>query len=231
MSSKVDLRLDWCAHEAARYAVTHWHYSRSLPPTPHNRVGVWEDGKFIGAVLFSRGANMNIGRAFDLAPTEVCELTRMALTRHVTPVSRIVAIAIRFLARRSAGVQLIVSYADPEEGHHGGIYQAGGWIYLGQTGGSVEYIGPDGKRWHSRMISKTGRNRVYGELRKVWRPDQCTPVQKAGKHKYVLPLDDGIKERLQPLAKPYPKRAKQAMAGPPAQRQGSTDPHAPQMPS
>ena len=49
-----------------------------------------------------------------------------------------------------------------------------------------------------------------------------------GKHKYLMPFDDGVKSMVMELAKPYPKRVKQAMTGhPPAQRQGSTDQHAP----
>jgi hypothetical protein len=49
-----------------------------------------------------------------------------------------------------------------------------------------------------------------------------------GKHRYLMPLDDDMRARILPLAKPYPKRAKQAMTDDQsAQRQGSTDPHAP----
>jgi hypothetical protein len=39
---RVSLRLDWCSHEAARYACRAWHYSRSVPTPPHRagrRVG------------------------------------------------------------------------------------------------------------------------------------------------------------------------------------------------
>lgn len=206
MSSKPTLRLDWCSHQAAKYAVEHWHYSHSLPTPPLVKVGVWEDEQYIGCVLFSRGANNNIGKAFGLQSTEIAELTRVALTQHIYPVSRIVAVAIRFLRSQSSGLQLIVSYADPSHGHHGGIYQAGGWTYVGQSPSSVEYIGPDGKQWHGRMVSATGRKLVYGQSRTVWRHDQCTPVTVQGKHKYLYPLDDAMRAQIAPLAKPYPKR-------------------------
>ena len=53
-------------------------------------------------------------------------------------------------------------------------------------------------------------------------------VKGSSKHRYLMPLDDEMRKRILPLAKPYPKRAKQAMASSPeAQRQGGTDPHAP----
>jgi hypothetical protein len=171
-------------------------------------VGVWEDGQFIGAVLFSRGASQNLLRPYGLSQTEGCELTRVALRAHKAPVSRIVAIALKFLKKRAPALRLVVSFADPEEGHHGGIYQAMGWIYAGQNEGSVEYIGPDGKRWHSRMVNKKGWTTCYGVKRRVLTPSQCTPVRRVGKYRYLMPLDNEMRQRVEHLRKDYPKRAK-----------------------
>lgn len=89
----VDLRLDWCSHAAAKYAVEHWHYSRSLPGADMVKVGVWENDRFVGCVVFSRGATPNISKPFGLGKLQVCELTRVALDCHETPVSRIIAVA------------------------------------------------------------------------------------------------------------------------------------------
>jgi len=208
MSSKPTLRLDWCSHAAAKFAVEHWHYSRSLPTPPLVKVGVWENEQYIGCVLFSRGAAQHIGSPFGLDNTGVAELTRIALAAHLTPVSRIVRVALKFLRQSSPRLRLVVSFADPSHDHHGGIYQAGGWLYLGQQSSTVEFIAPDGKQWHGRMISPTGRKKVYGEYRPVWRPDQCRKVTMPGKHKYVMPLDAAMREQITPLAKPYPKRSR-----------------------
>jgi hypothetical protein len=213
----MSLRLDWCGHDAAKWACEHWHYAGVLPTPPYNRVGVWERDRYIGCVLFSRGATQNIGRPFGLALTEVAELTRVALADHATPVSRILAVAVRFLRRRSPGLRLLISYADPAHGHHGGIYQASGWFYLGQRNVSTEYVGPDGKRWHARMVSPTGRKKVYGRYRPVYRPDQCRAVACPGKHKYALPLDAAMRAQLAPLARPYPRRQPLESEGPPDQ--------------
>jgi hypothetical protein len=227
---KADLRIDWATHAAAKYACENWHYSKSVPVPPLVKVGAWEGGKFIGVVMFSRGANNNLLKPFGLTQVEGCELTRIALTKHESPVSRIARLAIAFLKRNSPSLRLIVSFADPGEGHHGGVYQAGNWIYTGRQPPTVEYLAPDGKQWHGRMVSKDGRIKVQGAYRKCWRFDQCTPIEKPGKHRYLMPLDAEMKARILPLAKPYPKRAKQAITGDqPAERQGSTDPHAPEV--
>jgi len=228
--AKADLRIDWATHAAAKYACENWHYSKSVPVPPLVKVGVWERDKFVGVVIFSRGANNNLLKPFGLTATEGCELTRVALTRHDAPVSRIVRLAVQFLKRNSPELRLIVSFADPGEGHHGGIYQAGNWIYTGRQPSTTEYIAPDGKQWHGRMVAKDGRIKVQGKYRPCWRIDQCTPVKKPGKHRYLMPLDADMRARILPLAKPYPKRAKQAMTDSPSeQRQGGTDPHAPKV--
>lgn len=178
---RTDLKLDWCTHAAAKYSVEHWHYSKSLPPPPHNRVGVWEDGKFIGMVLFSRGATSNIGKPYGLKQTECCA--------------------------RSNGIKLVISYADPDEGHHGGIYQAGNWIYTGTTSAAVKFLVPDGKVWHSRMIKVKGFTTCYGTKRRTFKPSDCTKIHWQGKHRYLMPLCDEVRQRLDQLRQPYPKRA------------------------
>lgn len=212
MSSPPDLRLAWCSYEAAKYAVEHWHYSRSMPPPPIVKLGTWEDDRFIGCVTVSRGSAQNLGRPFGLDQTEIAELTRVALRHdHAAPVSRIVAIAVRLLRQQCPGLRLLVSFADPGQGHHGGIYQAAGWLYLGERGPTTEFRDSSGRQWHGRMISPTGRKKVFGHYRAVLRPDQCEAVVCPGKHKYALPLDPAMRAQIVPLAKPYPKRAPEAL--------------------
>ena len=211
--SKSDLVVDWATHAAAKYACENWHYSKSVPVPPLVKIGAWERGKFIGVVLFSRGATPSLLKPFGLRQTEGCELTRIALRSHSSAVSRIVRLAVLFLKRSSNNLRLIVSFADPNQGHHGGVYQAGNWIYSGETANSFEYIGPDGKRWHPRMVKKQGWTTVQGKVRKVFTPDQCTKIKVPGKHRYLMPLDKQMRKRVQSMSKPYPKREKQAMTG------------------
>lgn len=194
MSSKPELRLDWCSHQAAKYAVEHWHYSKRMPSSKMVNIGVWENEKFIGAVIFGIGANNNIGNAYKVKQTDICELVRVALTVHVSPVSKIVAIAVKMLRRQSSGIRVIVSYADPVQDHYGGIYQAMNWIFDGQQQGQTEYMWK-GEQRHGRSCTST-RGTTVG-LPKVKVP---------GKYRYLMPLDAAMREQIAPLAKPYPKR-------------------------
>ena len=225
--SKFDLHIDWATHKAASYACLNWHYSKSVPVPPLVKIGAWENKKFIGVIIFSRGASSNLMKPYGLNQDEGCELTRIALTKHNAPVSRIVKLAIQFLKRNSPNLRLIVSFADPQYNHHGGIYQAGNWIYVGDTAKGIEYW-KDNKRLHSRQVSEKGWNIQQGKKRKTVRPSECKIVKTPGKHRYIMPLDLQMRNRVMHLSKPYPKRVKQAMADDQsAQRKGSTDPHAP----
>lgn len=208
MSSRPELKLDWCSLKAAKYACEKWHYSRVLPAGKSNFIGVWEDGEFIGAVCFGCGSgNATNGKMYGLQLMQMAELTRVALREHKTPVSRIVAIALRLVVKRNPGLRLIVSYADPVRGHVGGIYQAGGWVYAGDSAKSKTYIGKDGREYHTRSTSITGRVKVFGKYQRCPRHEDMAGVRdNPGKYKYLMPLDDEMRERVEPLRRPYPKR-------------------------
>lgn len=193
------LRLEWCSHEAAKYAVEHWHYSERMPAGKASYVGVWEDGRFIGAVIFSRGANSKLGSPYGLTQTQCCELTRVALGTHQASVSRIVAIALKKLKALSPGLRLVVSFADPEQGHHGGIYQAMNWVYAGMSHAADEYI-VNGKRMHGRSM----RSKFGTHIGKSW----VEKVNGSSKHRYLMPLDGEMRARILPLAKPYPRASR-----------------------
>jgi len=209
---KVDLKIDWATHEAAKYAVEHWHYSKTLPPPPLVYIGVWE-GKFIGCIVFSRGACLNLLKPYGLKQTEGCELVRVALTVHVSSVTKIIKIAILFLKKTNPGLRLIVSFADPMHGHLGGIYQGGNWIYTGETSPDYFHIDKKGKRWHSRQVRKTGVPvKQYGAYRKTPDPKNMTLVNTLGKHRYLMPLDKEMAKQIESLRKPYPKRPTKAIS-------------------
>jgi hypothetical protein len=202
---KADLKIDWATHEAAKFACENWHYSRCLPAGKLVKIGAWENGKFIGVVLFGRGANNRMASAYNLAQDEACELVRIALTSHQTPVSRIASFAMRFLKKQSAGLRLIVSYADPAQGHHGGIYQAGNWAYLGRSQAQRELI-VGGQFMHKRSANaKFGTASPEKIAALTGKKIEWGPVE--WKHIYAMPLDEKMRAYISPLSKPYPKRA------------------------
>lgn len=206
------LKIDWATHQAAKFACENWHYSKCMPSFKTVKIGAWENQKFVGVVIFSMGAAPQAHCPYKVQPREICELTRVAFTKHKTPISKILSICLKFLKKQSPKLKLIVSYADPEQGHHGGIYQAAGWIYEGVTNPCEQFeFVSTGERIHSKTI-KTGRRGYATKLKNAG----VIRSVKLVKHKYLFPLDVETKRRIMPLSKPYPKRAGSIVVDAPA---------------
>jgi hypothetical protein len=202
----VQLKVDWATHEAALFACENWHYSRCIPKSKLVKLGVWENSAFIGVVIFGVGATAALVKRYGLKMEEGCELVRVALTKHSTPVTRIISISLKFLKKSNPGLRLVVSFADPEQGHSGGIYQGGGWVYTGKTHPDRMYFFK-GEKLHPRTASlliKAGKI-TRKQIEKHRMPND-------GKHRYLMPLDDEMRKKIEPLRKPYPKRAPEAEA-------------------
>lgn len=222
------LKIDWATFEAAKFACEHWHYSGVIPVGKLVKVGAWENGKYIGVVLFGRGANNNMLKPFGLKADEGCELVRIALTKHETPVSKIMALALKFLKKSNPNLKLVVSYADADQGHHGGIYQATNWIYTGlMNQGSMGAFIINGKKVHPKSVHSKGVKQNIDAVRKHLDP-KAEIFYTKGKHRYLMPLCDSIKQSILKLKKPYPKRHTKASSGDQLEmRRGSTDHDAP----
>lgn len=220
MPGRPDLKLDWCSHAAAQYAVEHWHYSARMPVGKLVKIGVWEAHEFIGCVLFGLGGGGACnGRRYGLTRNfQMAELQRIALRQHETAVSRIVRIAIVLLSRQSPGLRLLVSYADPAHGHHGGIYQASGWLYTGTSAADWQAVWPDGRTAHSRIA----RDHVQFGQHKTVDISAAIRVPVLGKHRYLFPLDAAMRAQIAPLAQPYPKRATSILADAPTDQAGES---------
>lgn len=199
------LRLGWATHKAAEYACKHWHYSGSVPAGKTVKVGVWEDDRFVGVVIYSRGAAPSLGRPYGLENVECCELTRVAMRDHVTAVSRILAISLKLLVQVCPGVRMIVSFADENQGHHGGIYQANGWVYTGRVDTHAYRV--HGRIYHPKTLHS--RYGLGGQSVK-WLRENVDPkaerVNAQAKHRYLKPMDPEIAGRVAKLAQSYPKR-------------------------
>lgn len=192
---KHKLKLDWATHKAAKFACENWHYSKCMPAGKTVKIGVWEDGRFIGAVIYALGANANIAKLFG----KTCELARIALSEHKTEVTRIVAISMKLLIKKCPELEAIVSYADLDR-HEGTIYKAGNWEYLGKTNESFTVI--HGKKIHGRSVfSKYGTRSIKWLKENV--DSKAYKIQTKGKKRFVYflrgPSKDSVANGDQPL--------------------------------
>jgi len=190
-----------CSHKAAKTAVERWHYSQRLPVGRMRRFGVWEDGSFRGALVFSRGANNKLGNSLGLGPGQYCELTRVAMRAHKSEVSRVIRVCLALLKRTEPEMLAVFSFADPAQGHTGGIYKAGNWHYHGRTAGSTEFY--LGGRWVHNREATAG---AFGSKCRYSKHDRQSAAKRKtpGKHKFVMWLDKHDRRKYAYLCKPYP---------------------------
>ena len=145
MQKNIELTLDWATHEAAKYACEKWHYSKCMPSGKTVKIGVWENGQFKGVVVFGLGANAEISKMYG----KTAELARIALTKHETPVTRIVSIALKMLKKYNLELEAVISYADLDR-HEGKIYKAGNWKEEGVV--KNPWVVIHGKKMHPRTV-------------------------------------------------------------------------------
>lgn len=196
-----ELKIAPCDIRAARFAVMNWHYSKAVPAGKLVKFGVWENGKFIGAVIYGRGATPNLGRPYGLEQTEICELVRVALDKHVTPVSQIVSETLRQLRQSNPGLRLVVSFADPDQGHSGGIYKAGNWLFTG-TSAPAKFFRIYGKKTHPRSVGAMGGIQSIEWVRANVDPN-AEIILTQGKLRYLYPLDKQMRRVISKIALPY----------------------------
>lgn len=193
---KANLKIDYATHAAAKYACENWHYSKRIPVNKLLKYAIYENDVFIGVIIYGVGASAVLGNQFGLKNIEVCELVRIALKKHENEVSKMIGITLKLLKRKEKGIKVVVSFADTNENHHGGIYQASNWIYTGISSKTLEYF-------------YNGKWRHVTDVYKRLKPEKIKTLpkrEKPGKYRYVFPLDKEMKEFCIKLSKPYPKR-------------------------
>jgi len=199
---------------SAKYACEHWHYSGTLPIGKTVKVGLWEDDRFAGIVIFSTGVGnlQAIGFKYGLDREQTCELARVALRDHTMPVSQLVAAALRLLRSTNPKLMLVVSYADPEAGHLGSIYQAMNWTYTGPSAMLWEKR-IDGKWRHNRTIQGATNANPHGKTQFGRKPGQvltkeeidAAPTRfRSSKFRYLYAFDKKMRRTISKEALPYP---------------------------
>ena len=200
--------------DAARCVIKH-HYSGVFPPpgtiicvgTAHEAGGLFGDvGRCVAAVVFCHPpARWSV---------RIVDLLRVVKVPDVSfPLSSLIAWTVRQLKKQ--GHHLAVSYADKSHNHHGGLYQACGWMYGGMRDPKVDGYTIDGEYVACRTL-----NHRYGTLSKTKLKEQhgidATPNLDQGKHIYYLPLSkqgEAYAAQVNLTPHPYPKPRNEPQTG------------------
>ena len=188
------MRLEKASNKAIKFACLKFHYAKAVPTYSIGYAVFNNNNEWCGVVLFGGGASVNMPTKFNLKNGQYLELNRMALNGKQSSTSKVLSIAIKLIKKECPTVKMLFSYADKGQNHNGIIYQATNWIY-------IENIESSGTEYFLHGTWKHDRGRYN------WSVDfkKLPKRKKAGKHKYVYPLDKSLLEICNKLKKPYPK--------------------------
>jgi hypothetical protein len=149
-------------------------------------------------VVYSIPANKNIAKFILGYNGKVWELSRLwAPDKHERNLlSRAISVSLKELVKAEPGIEAIVSYADPNVGHHGGVYIASSWVYHGRTEDGRYYV-KDGQ-----VVSR----RSFHSGKKSLTKDQILALgyqelKKPGKYRYVKPVTRKVRKSMIPHLK------------------------------
>jgi hypothetical protein len=134
------------------------HYAKRICSVSYS-FGLIDQEKIIGICTFGFPPNYsyNDGKCiFNTLKIKTLELNRLVINNNNVKnlLSYFVSQCIKLLPKPLA----IVSYADPNQNHHGYIYQATNWIYTGESTSKKKYIFEDGSSFDIRRgLEKKGK--------------------------------------------------------------------------
>ncbi len=169
------------------------HYSGSINGVIADYCFAMRDsaGALIGAALYGRMAMAGQWKRFGDAEKDVIELRRLCCTDSAPSNSEsfLIGRSLRWL-RKNTEIKKVVSYADAEQGHTGGIYRATNFKYEGLRAGA-KVICFEGKTYHDKAIrtKHNGKLKPFAvRLKTALDEGRATYKKTAGKHCFVYEL-------------------------------------------
>lgn len=167
--------------------VERYHYTGTMPAAPRHCFALRAPGGLLGdrgEVLAAAVYGVPVARGW---PSDAVELARLVRQDDVAEaLSEMLGWSLRWL-RANRRYPFAISYADSGQGHHGGIYQATGWICVAvRRERQAGYRLPDGSVMHRRTVSKRLGTQAMDRVRTL-RPE-WEPVAGSPKYLYVRPL-------------------------------------------
>lgn len=131
------------------------HYAKRLCPISY-AFGLFENQLMLGVAAFGGSANRNNNK---IGGFDVIELNRLVVKDGLE--KNTLSFFLSKCLNKLPKPLIVLSYADPNNGHHGYIYQATNWIYYGQgqrkdggTDKGVTAFLKEGKDYHAKTVSK-----------------------------------------------------------------------------
>jgi len=168
------------ARKVAEAIIREHHYTHGIPSGKSHYIQFGD-----ALIVWSIPANKNIAKFVLGWPGNVWELSRLWAPDGHAPnlLTQAISAAVRAI-KRLENPDALVSYADPNAGHKGGVYRAASWIYHGQSEEVRTYRAPDGQTTSRRSFHSGGRGMRKAEIEALGYVELKLP----GKERFVRPL-------------------------------------------
>jgi len=157
---------DFTVEEVPRKAIQNfihkYHYSHDTNGIQHMECfALFKEGKFgfdkemIGAAMYAIPSMPSTAKKYHPDNPDRCRELRRLCCVDEAPTnteSYFIAQTLKLL-KQTTDVEVVVSFADLEQGHSGVIYRASNFHYLGQTG-KGQALMVDGKKYHARSMNQ-----------------------------------------------------------------------------
>jgi len=145
----------------AKDLIVKYHYSHTWSRCKY-AIGLTKNDSLVGVAVYGspvgRLAVQSISS--EIKQGEVLELTRLWIndSERKNAESWFISKTIQWLKKHDTQIRVLISYADPSQGHDGGIYRASNWLHQGNIDGTHSFSYRIGnKRIHARAAGS-----IYG---------------------------------------------------------------------
>ena len=203
----INFTVEEVPRKAVKGFIEKYHYSQNINGIQsYYHFGLYTDGNFglpkmIGAMLYGIPSMPATARKYNpINPSRCMELRRLVCIDDTPKNTESYFIGQTFKwLKKNTDMEVIVSFADEEEGHTGVIYKATNFDYLGTTSpGKVLMV--DGKKFHSRSLYMD--KRPYGrELKRRYDEgdENIFYINTKVKHIYTYYFNKKIKKQIKRL--------------------------------
>ncbi len=188
--------LEGDARKLAQETIRRFHYTHTVPSGKSYYVQFGD-----ALVVWSIPANKNIAKFVLGWPGKVWELSRLWAPDGHAPnlLSQAISAGVAFI-KRAERPDALVSYADPNAGHKGGVYRAASWIYHGKSEESRAYRSADGQAVSRRAFHSGKVGLKKSEIEALG----YTELRLPGKERFVRPLSSRARKALSQKTQPRP---------------------------
>lgn len=157
--------------KACETIVAH-HYTHSIPSGKKIAYQVGD-----AVVMFAIPANAFISKFLLGEPNRVWELARLWAPDGHEPnlLTAAISRAVSGLRQEIPTIDALVSYADPNVGHRGGVYRAASWRFLGQCEETRAYRSADGQLVARRKFHSGRRSMRKSEIESLGYVEERLP--------------------------------------------------------